>query len=81
MEKSNEWPRPEEEVKSMSIEESPQRPTVTKSTEKGFDLGTCFEKVVDEYQADSDYYFNSYSHFGIHEDMLKDKVDSHIRVL
>jgi len=26
------------------------------------------------YEKDSDYYFDSYSHFNIHEDMLKDKI-------
>ncbi len=26
------------------------------------------------YEKSSDYYFDSYSHFGIHEDMLKDRV-------
>jgi type I protein arginine methyltransferase len=25
------------------------------------------------YEKDEDYYFDSYSHFGIHEEMLKDK--------
>jgi protein arginine N-methyltransferase 1 len=26
------------------------------------------------YEKDADYYFDSYSHFGIHEEMLKDRV-------
>jgi len=30
-------------------------------------------KLVDTYEKDSDYYFDSYSHFNIHEEMLKDK--------
>ena len=50
---------------------------VTTSTEEGFSLDTAFgaEKET-EYQKDSklDYYFESYSHFGIHEEMLKDEV-------
>jgi protein arginine N-methyltransferase 1 len=50
---------------------------VKTSTEEGFSLDTAFgaEKEI-EYQKDSklDYYFESYSHFGIHEEMLKDEV-------
>ncbi len=32
------------------------------------------EKLAEEEPADDAYYFNSYSHFGIHEEMLKDEV-------
>jgi hypothetical protein len=43
------------------------------STEEGFDLRTCFEQAaVNGYVKDPDYYFDSYAHFTIHEDMLKD---------
>jgi protein arginine N-methyltransferase 1 len=50
---------------------------VKKTTEENFDLKTCFEiksNETDYYLKDEDYYFDSYSHFSIHEDMLKDKV-------
>jgi protein arginine N-methyltransferase 1 len=46
---------------------------IVPSTEKGFDLQTCFKnKFVNEegYIKDKDYYFDSYSHFSIHEEML-----------
>lgn len=47
----------------------------TPSTEPGFDLATCFEQAAQNgYVKDPDYYFDSYSHFTIHEDMLKDTV-------
>ena len=51
---------------------------VRKTTEENFDLKTCFENKSNEtdfYIKDEDYYFDSYSHFSIHEDMLKDKVN------
>lgn len=50
---------------------------VTKSAESGFEIETCFDVKTNEtdfYIKDEDYYFDSYSHFSIHEDMLKDKV-------
>ena len=51
---------------------------VKKSEEKDFDLNTCFmEKFIKEenYQKyENDSYFDSYSHFAIHEEMLKDRV-------
>ena len=50
---------------------------IEKSTEEGFDLKTCFEnkyKVGEGFDRDNDSYFNSYSHFAIHESMLKDRV-------
>ena len=50
---------------------------VKKSTEEGFDLKNCFDKEVMKEQGyikDNDYYFDSYGHFNIHEDMLKDKI-------
>lgn len=47
----------------------------TPSTEPGFDLETCFDQAAQSgYVKDPDYYFDSYSHFTIHEDMLKDTV-------
>ena len=50
---------------------------VKPSIEEGFELATCFKE--DEmrshgYIKDADYYFDSYGHFNIHEDMLKDKI-------
>lgn len=50
---------------------------VLKSIEANFDIKNCFEiksNETDFYVKDEDYYFDSYSHFSIHEDMLKDKV-------
>ena len=50
---------------------------IQKSNEAGFDLKNCMEdfKTPNQtYEKNSDYYFDSYSHFGIHEDMLKDRV-------
>lgn len=47
------------------------------SKEQNFDVKTCFDSKSNEtdyYVKDEDYYFDSYSHFSIHEDMLKDKV-------
>ena len=51
--------------------------TNEKMEEEDFNLKTCFEGKFlkgEGYEKDSDYYFDSYSHFGIHEEMLKDKV-------
>lgn len=50
---------------------------VLKSTEQGFDLQTCFlshDKPLNGYIKDADYYYDSYSHFAIHEEMLKDRI-------
>eukprot|EP01017_Pseudomicrothorax_dubius_P006635 TRINITY_DN11934_c0_g1_i6.p1 TRINITY_DN11934_c0_g1~~TRINITY_DN11934_c0_g1_i6.p1 ORF type:complete len:189 (-),score=49.61 TRINITY_DN11934_c0_g1_i6:777-1343(-) len=63
--------------RGMDIEESQGRkPQVLPTSEEGFDIATCFENrgALDTYVPDADYYFDSYSHFGIHEEMLKDKV-------
>lgn len=47
-----------------------------RSKEPGFDLNTCFKTMADEnvigYVKDENYYYDSYSHFSIHEEMLKD---------
>ena len=49
--------------------------SIKPSNEKGFDIKNCFDNELDmEYEKDPDYYYDSYSHFGIHEEMLKDKV-------
>jgi len=52
--------------------------TITPSTEEGFSLDTKFGAEIEDgnQKTDSklDYYFESYSHFGIHEEMLKDEV-------
>jgi len=48
---------------------------ILKSKESGFEIDKCMDtfKTVDTYEKDQDYYFDSYAHFGIHEEMLKDK--------
>ncbi|ELR21103.1 arginine nmethyltransferase, putative [Acanthamoeba castellanii str. Neff] len=43
-------------------------PTQTKPSDSGLIVDASAEK------SENDYYFNSYSHFGIHEEMLKDEV-------
>jgi len=49
---------------------------VIKSSEEGFeDMDLAFSNMDNDYLAEGispDYYFASYSHFQIHEDMLKD---------
>ena len=51
---------------------------VINSDEKGFDLENAFdgaqEKFAEFYVKDKDYYFDSYAHYGIHEEMLKDEI-------
>jgi protein arginine N-methyltransferase 1 len=59
------------------MEKAPTPDRIPVSNEEGFDLKNCFEanvRAVSGYEKDSDYYFDSYSHFSIHEEMLKDKV-------
>ena len=48
---------------------------VIPSKETGFDISSCFEGKFDEldFNFGADAYFNCYSHFGIHEDMLRDR--------
>ncbi len=50
---------------------------ITPTTEAGFDLQNCFEGNVfvpeEGSIKDTDSYFDSYSHFAIHEEMLKDQ--------
>ena len=50
---------------------------ITPTTEPGFELENCFEGNVfvpeEGYIKDTDSYFDSYSHFAIHEEMLKDQ--------
>ena len=56
--------------KSCKRESQPKDPRAA-----DFDLSTCFTKseTHDTYERnEKDYYFDSYSHFNIHEDMLKD---------
>lgn len=62
----------------MDQEEVSRKPTnIIPSSEKGFDLNTAFKSDqtdMNEHRDMSlDYYFRSYSHLGIHEEMLKDK--------
>jgi len=55
----------------------PDRFHIKKADEAGFDIETCmkdFQTPGTTYEKNSDYYFDSYGHFGIHEEMLKDRV-------
>jgi len=55
----------------------PDNLKIKKADETGFDLENCmkdFKPPGHTYEKDADYYFDSYGHFGIHEEMLKDKV-------
>jgi type I protein arginine methyltransferase len=50
---------------------------IKKSTEEGFTLEAAFDfNKTEGYERDKnlDYYYESYSHFSIHEEMLKDEV-------
>jgi hypothetical protein len=51
---------------------------VEKSKEEGFDLDHCFDGAQELFEKfyikDKDYYFDSYAHYGIHEEMLKDDI-------
>jgi type I protein arginine methyltransferase len=64
--------------KSPSQEPQSKEIKINKATEKGFDIENCMAdfKVEgqDTFEHDPDYYFDSYSHFSIHEEMLKDRV-------
>lgn len=54
-----------------------KRPKIYASKEKGFELDSCFEETKNKtrgYVKTEDYYYDSYSHFGIHEEMLKDNI-------
>jgi hypothetical protein len=54
---------------------------ITKAEEPGFDIETCmndFKPPSATFEKDADYYFDSYGHFGIHEEMLKDRVSIHL---
>lgn len=54
----------------------PPKQNIPKSKEPGFELDTFMNdfKAPDTLEEISDNYFDSYSHFGIHEEMLKDRV-------
>lgn len=65
------------EKKKSPQEKSYDSLNVQPTSEPGFDIKSCFDKKSNEtdfYIKDEDYYFDSYSHFSIHEDMLKDQV-------
>ena len=51
---------------------------VMQSKEEGFDLNNCFDGAQELFEKfyikDKDYYFDSYAHYGIHEEMLKDDI-------
>jgi type I protein arginine methyltransferase len=57
---------------------APKEIKVTKATEKGFEIENCMADFKVEgqetFEHDTDYYFDSYAHFSIHEEMLKDRV-------
>lgn len=48
------------------------------SDEQGFDLENCMkpcDKIFKKfYKKEKDYYYDSYAHYGIHEEMIKDEV-------
>lgn len=48
--------------------------TTTNGTEVGTPADPAAPKVAIEEMTSRDYYFDSYAHFGIHEEMLKDEV-------
>ncbi len=55
----------------------PKKFDIKPADEAGFDIETCmqdFKPPGPTYEKDADYYFDSYGHFGIHEEMLKDRV-------
>lgn len=55
----------------------PEKFEIKKPAEPGFEIETCmndFKAPSNTYEQNSDYYFDSYGHFGIHEEMLKDRV-------
>lgn len=58
----------------------PKDLNIRKAEEPGFDIETCmkdFKPPNQTFEKDADYYFDSYGHFGIHEEMLKDRVSLH----
>ncbi len=65
-----------EKVKEQEVVPPPLE--IKKSTDPGFDLNTCMLNipVPQTLEESSDRYFDSYSHFAIHEEMLKDKVET-----
>ena len=66
-------------VKKSKSWKVPQQFKINPSREAGFDINDCMEgfktKPEEGYEKDTDYYFDSYAHFNIHEEMLKDKVN------
>ncbi len=59
----------------------PKVHNIPKSKEPGFELDSFMNdfKPPDTLEGGADNYFDSYSHFGIHEEMLKDRVKSLFR--
>ena len=56
---------------------TPKQFDIKKADEDGFKIEDCmndFKAPGHTYEQDADYYFDSYGHFGIHEEMLKDRV-------
>jgi protein arginine N-methyltransferase 1 len=51
---------------------------VKTTNEEGFDLANCFQtpniKKLGYIKDEEDYYYDSYAHFSIHEEMLKDSI-------
>jgi protein arginine N-methyltransferase 1 len=61
------------------VQKIPQPQVITKPKEAGFEIDNCMKNfaTTETYEKDADYYFDSYSHFNIHEEMLKDKTRTH----
>ncbi len=77
-EEKSEERRPSPTSKKSKTWKVPYKFKINPSAEAGFDIKDCMDgfKMNPEegYEKDTDYYFDSYAHFNIHEEMLKDKV-------
>ena len=81
--------KPEERKLTPSTRKSkswkvPEKFEINSSKEAGFDIEDCMNgfqaKPEEGYEKNSDYYFDSYAHFNIHEEMLKDQVYKTIKL-
>lgn len=72
------------EIKSGKGISVPAKFDIKQSGENGFALDSCMQNFAlnpkETYEKDGDYYFDSYSHFNIHEEMLKDRVNIVLRL-
>jgi len=73
--KSNSQNSQDRKSEERFVAKIPAPMVITKPKEPGFEIETCMKNFAtqDTYEKESDYYFDSYSHFNIHEEMLKDK--------